>query len=337
MVQMVYTASGDATLGSAASWMAEEFPDIWKAVYTRHIEVPGNYVGPKALAVSLGSGIAQVKMGMSRVANTASIAGVLARHNYPTYYVSAALAEAIGHSHAPKNMTWAEMHWPFDGVVFMLPRGFLREPGGGDVPIIGAVCYMPDKPVAIPGVKGAVSSRVVSPRVDVFWTTTAELTAMEDCCFPMDALLEPDPSWIQNATINTCKEFGADPSRLSPASFSSRIAGLVANFMLVKESRKELVEPGRNTGKRLKSGVPIHTPTMLGPRYEILIRKPKTTPGAHYTELGWRAGYWGQRRIGVGRGEVRRVLVDPYIAYSSGLVDGARSVEVSDTSGPEAK
>jgi hypothetical protein len=80
-----------------------------------------------------------------------------------------------------------------------------------------------------------------------------------------------------------------------------------------------LYESGRRTPKRLKTGVPIYTPTMLGPKYVIRQRNPKAPPtGAHYTLLKRRAGHLRRTHIGVGRKDVKIALIDPYIAYSAG-------------------
>jgi hypothetical protein len=296
-------------------------PEAWRRIYTKHIDGPGNYMGYKAVALALvGTVTTAMRAALNKQgeSNGAIIAGVLERYNFPVYHVSESLFQSMARTHPPAGMTWNDMHWPFDGLIFMVPRGTLYEPesiGGGEIFMMGVVRLMANEELLIPGTKIGVRA-MAEDRIMVFWSIKPFGLTMQDTCFPATQALEPDASWMDARTIMREPDLGA----LAPGDFASMMAGMVANFMLVMRARPELVEKGRRTEKRLASGVVIHTPTFLGRHYQIMRRAAGPVTGAHFTELRWRAGHFRRQHYGSGGVAVKEVLIDPYIAYGAGLV-----------------
>jgi hypothetical protein len=104
------------------------------------------------------------------------------------------------------------------------------------------------------------------------------------------------------------------------------MSGLCANFLLLMQARRQLVEPGTRTKRVLKSGAPVHNPTWIGRNYQVVRDQQKKTPtGAHFTEIGWRAGHYRNQHYGPKGAEVKLVLIDPYVAYVRGLVQEEKS------------
>jgi len=311
----------DVTLDIAADLLREFIPDIWRAVNVKYIEAPATHHGFKSIAVALASAIGETVIARRQLSpsnNIAAVAAVLERHNYPTYYLSAALFEALKRSSPPKDMTWAEVEMPFPGVVFMLPRGSLREPGGAEITFVGVVRCEADAVLTAPGTTFKISTRSEPSRASVFWSVGNSMVS-QDCTFPVTQPLEPSPEWIASTTEHWKDFLPADEPTSVPAEFSSYVSGLVANMLLLKAARPTMVEPGGPTGRRLKSGVPIHRPTFIGRKYEAA-RRERAEAGGKFTELDWRCRHFRRQHHGPQGREVKIIWVEPYIAYVRGLV-----------------
>jgi hypothetical protein len=228
--------------------------------------------------------------------------------------------EALKRTHPPKTLLWRDVFFPFPGQAFMLPRGAVQAEGG-DVLFI-AVCKNP---------KGTVihlpRGFKVTPRKEDMYTVTwatGNCIEVSDVSIPEDQPLEPDPTWIESAT-NRYRHALRVELTIDPR-ISSYMSALAANLMLVMQARKTLVEgeaiPRGKPAAILRSGIPSHPPSWLGRNYQILRAHTKHTPtGAHFTELDWRAGHYRVQHVGPkGEGQVKTILIDPYIAHSRGLV-----------------
>lgn len=320
--------ASDFTVDSAAELMQKLVPDVWKAVYTKHIDNPGSHYGFKALAVAFSGAILETYSERGKkagaAANIAAAAGVMQRHNYPTYYVSKPLLSSMMHTHPPKDMTWKGVTFPFPGVAFMVPRNMLFEPGGEEIMLVGATVTNVGDTITVPGTKIKVSGQKgdgtpwEEARITIFWSVRPGLV-VQDCTFPVSQLLEPSPGWIDEHT-EKWRELTQYPLDGPTGTFSSYMAGILANLLLVMSARPILVEQGSNTRKRLKSGLSVHSPTFLGKKYEIIRQTKAIATGAHFTELGWRSGHLKVQHFGKESQESKIIFIDPYIAFTRGLV-----------------
>lgn len=309
-------------VSTCAKALQERFPSTWKRMFTKSIDSPGKYYSYKAIPVAFTSAIEEAREQSQQPrldSNGGMIAAVLERHDFPTYYVSSPLMEAMKRSQPPKQMKWEEITLPFPALTFMLPRGALSEPefpGSGELMAIGVAKFEANETIRIP----TTNLNVKSPlsRICVFWIVGPAGLTINDTTFPAEHPLEPLVEWIEDANIK--KGF---PDSGPVTRFSSQMAGLVANLILVMEARKEWIEPGSKLiRKPTKSNIEIWSPTFIGRNYAILkkdLSKDKDSK-AHFTELGWRAGHFKRQHHGAKREQVKTIFVDPYMAFTRGLV-----------------
>ena len=63
-------------------------------------------------------------------------AALLLRYEVSTYYVSRELLAAAVRTELPDDMVFDAIPFPFDALVFMLPKGAVRHPTDGDCPFL---------------------------------------------------------------------------------------------------------------------------------------------------------------------------------------------------------
>jgi hypothetical protein len=63
-------------------------------------------------------------------------AALLLRYEVPSYYVSRKLLAAVLRTEPPDDMVFEAIPFPFDALVFMLPKGTVRHPTEGDCPFL---------------------------------------------------------------------------------------------------------------------------------------------------------------------------------------------------------
>ena len=306
----------------AANILEQARPALWKRMNTKFINNPGTHVGFKYVAVTLASAIIDNEHDKlpDLSNNLGACAAILEKYNFPTYYVSKPLLESMSHTHPPKEMKWDDVFLPFDGMIFMVPMNTIFEqPSNKQIVMLGICKFKANSEVKIPDTKMTVNMKGPEDRISIFWVVQEDLVT-QDCTFPVSQPLEPSAGWIEEQTqkyldFNGMKDAGAD------SNFSSYLAGIVANLILVMQARKPLVEPGQSQLKVLKSGVPIYSPTYIGRKYTIIrqVDRPTESTGMRFTELGWRSGYMRTQHFGKQNAQSKIILVDPYIAYTKGL------------------
>ena len=310
------------SLDKIADAIQRTYPELWRQCYTKHLDAPGNYRGFKAVATTLASAIIETNMyarAQKLVSNGGLIASMLQKYDFPCYFVTEPLLQAMLRTHPPAGSTWADINFPFDSLVFMIPRGLLKEPGGQAIYALGVGHIGPANLQAdIPDWARKQGGHNYA-RAFVFWMMEPAGCGLHDCTFPLTQSLEPDPAWIDAATAQQV-EAGNIPDALVSGDFASHMAGIAANLLLVMQARPELVERGGATRKRLgKSGAPIHTPTFIGRKYATEMRGPKPEASGHFTELRWVAGHMHKYWVGKGRTESVIRWIEPYIKYGAGL------------------
>lgn len=297
------------SVNAVAEMMEQDFPETWKLMYTKSIDSPAGFYSSRALAVGLTGAIEECRNGgQSLESNVGIIAGLLEQHNFPIYYVGAPLIEALKHSHPPDNIQWKDVKLPFISLCFMLPRGSVFEDteiGGNEVILVGVAKFPPGASLHIPTFGTAIVPS--EGRISVFWTVGPSGIIVNDVTFPPDHFLEPMPEWIdKNKTYN----------EYMSGKFCSRIAGLVANLVLVMEARKELIEHGSRISKSKREGKPDRwLPTFIGRKYAVL-HKGDEDPAGKFTELGWRCGHFKRQHFGPKNEQVKTIFVEPYIAFT---------------------
>jgi hypothetical protein len=321
------TNSPIITVDQTAKLIAEKYPVIWKRINTKFINNPGTHAGVKPLNVALASACIefhsymQGKPNKSTVStNIGAVTAILERYDFPVYYVSKPLLNSIMHTRPPIQFKWSDVFFPFDALSFMIPLDAIQEqPSNGKIFTIGVCKLKGNSSVIIPGTNTKISMNGIEDRICVFWCVQEGLI-LQDVTFPVSQPLEPSPGWIEEKTTEYIDVNGMNTSNGPNAAFSSYIAGIVANLLLTMQARKELIESGSKSNKILKSGSLIYSPTFIGRKYQVIHKKiDDYSPGARFTELGWRSGYLRVQHFGKNNQEKKIILIDPYIAFSKGL------------------
>ncbi len=305
-------------VGAVAKMMEEKFPETWRRINTRSVQSPSTHWGHKIVPVGLVGAIEEARAAVGNLyeSNVGLIAGILEDFDFPTYYVSGPLMEALKRSHPPEGLTWADLTLPFPACCFMVPRGSLvePEPTRGQIACVGYAWFPANVELSIPTL-GKRHQPLPESRISVFWILGPSGVEVQDSTFPEHHALEPSAEWIDEKSV--------DRNFVGPAGeYASWVAGLVANFVLVMEARKELVEPGERIFKSPREGRPdVYSPTFIGRNYQILRKESaeKSDRKAQFTELGWRAGHFKRQRFGARREQTKTIFVDPYVAFTRGL------------------
>ncbi len=327
----------DCKTDTLASVVIERYPQLWRRAYTKHYDAPGVYRSMKYVAVQFAMGelgLAYNKAtGSEMVSNVPVLFKLLEEYDWPTYHVHASMFAAMRRTHPPQGKTWNDVALPYPATIFMLPKGALYMP---KLSILDDSERIPIVYVGIARISRArfkFRSEYGEPdgmdRMCVFWSAdTPSGPVSHDCCFPMSQALEPDPDWINAATCKQ-EEDGFDSETVVDARYTSALAGVLANLLLLRSARPEYVEAGAATKKKLGSGTRVHLPTFIGRRYVVRVdRGAGSSSGRHFTEIGWRAGAWKDQPHGPARTLRKSIWVEPYMAHVRGLVAGERAGDV---------
>jgi hypothetical protein len=302
------------TVDQAADFFRKNFSNLWRQVYTKHIDAPGNYYNFKLPAVTICAAIAESKLNKSAIAsmNIAYSSAVQAKWDFPTFYVSAELLKSLQHTHPPTNMKWKDVARPFDGMIFMLPKGAIKEPSGKEVNFIGFAYFE--------------TAMADGPGVVIYYGVDSGLQLQSFGC-AADKELEPEVGWINSRTEYwdaTRPPEEHDKIARPPAEFLSYLSGLTANLLLLMTARPELVEP-KHTGPRkwlAKQNVESVPARFIGRKYEVRREQPTVDAAGHFTKLIWRAGHFRIQHHGAKNEQTKTIWIDPYICNGAGLVIG---------------
>lgn len=306
-------------VNAIAKIMEEKFPKTWKRMYTKSIDAPGNFYSSKSLAVGMTGSIEEIRwkfeQGKQLESNAGTLAGFLEVYDFPTYYVSGPLIEALRRTRPPDDFTWDQLELPYPALCFMLPRGSLKEPvehGGADIILIGIARFPKGKRLYVPTV--GYIEELPEDSISVFWTCGPSGIVVNDSNFPPSQQLKDLAQWVDERTPE-------DRGYVGPrGDFAVNIIALAANLILLMQARQEFIEPGRRLTKQRLGKVDQWSPTFLGRNYTVLRRgEPKVEAQGHFTQLGWRAGHFKRQHFGPKNEQVKTIFVEPYIAYTRSL------------------
>ena len=113
-------------------------PDLWRRCYPRIYEAPGGYHSPKLPAYQLLAIAQKIRHGYRGDTDTVEMAWAcrLVEKRVLTYWVSCDLADAVRQTVPPVAFDWHGSRLPFEGAVFMLPKGLIRHPDYGDASFV---------------------------------------------------------------------------------------------------------------------------------------------------------------------------------------------------------
>jgi hypothetical protein len=293
---------------------AHSYPEIWRRLNTKAIDNPGSHSGFKSVAAIVAQGISAMINGNSDFQVFATCAAPLEKHDYPTYYVSRPLTDALKHTAPPPNMTWADVAFPYDAIIFMLPNdAIVNLNDGGRIPFLVVV----RKPIGEQRILGT-NLRIGNDeeRISICWPeykVTGEF--MGNVTFSPTETLKVPLEWMRSAPLLSGQAGEGDDET------ASYLTALASNLLLLMTARPEMVEPGGKTKqKRQSSGLFIQRPTWLGRKYETVYEQSDGPATGHFTELGWRSGFLRRQHFGAGNKQEKIIWIEPYMARCKKLV-----------------
>jgi hypothetical protein len=126
------------------AYLEKEHPNWLRALMPRHINAPAEYWPQKVLAISSAKATMQNYVSIQEhqtrpnpaLTAVQGQAALLLRHDVPSYYVSRELLAAALRTELPDDMVFEAIPFPFNALVFMLPKGTVRHPTDGDCPFL---------------------------------------------------------------------------------------------------------------------------------------------------------------------------------------------------------
>jgi hypothetical protein len=222
----------------------------------------------------------------------------------PTYFVEPALLQALSQTNLPKELTLTDIHWPFDAILFVLPKNCIKAPHGE--PLYLGIARNPAGHQTV----GFKDKDSISTSVDTL-TTFAFLTGEQmygfshpinetyviqaenapdlDYFVPFEIPLEDAPETI---SIEFRKQDLPDADKV----FSRLAIKLALQLLLVTAARPELIElervlrPAKMSKGVQKKG--LFKPHILGFKYKLKYEH-SIIGGHHESPINhWRAGHW---------------------------------------------
>jgi hypothetical protein len=321
----------DLPLNPTVDQLAKEIerlqPQLWKQLYTKIIQPPNGYSSPKlpaiAIAVSMMEGAHQRKKNKNSLAagsatNIQGTASLLMQYDFPTYYIGRELLRSLIHTKPPEEL-WQDIPLPFSAMTFMLPEGFIREPHTGNSVNFLSFGRLPYR------TRGEVFA-FGNPDIDRIniWYGVNNGIDLQSVVFPVNQKLLPSTDWIQKATDHYSQVTTElwDKNKASNE-FLAYIAGLVANLILIKQARPELVsEKGSGHINTAKNGNKFYRPIWIGEKYKSQRETGVLAVEAagHFTELRWRSGHWRMQHHGPGNKQTKVIWIESFLAHGGNLV-----------------
>lgn len=121
-----------------ADELEKQYAKAFKAAYPRKIVVPSGYADPKAYSATLvGDLLVTQDPRMRATAHLTAYLGAMAliANKVPTYFVAPEFALAVANTDLPGDFKFAELRWPLNAQIFVLPDEFVAQYYGN--------CYAP--------------------------------------------------------------------------------------------------------------------------------------------------------------------------------------------------
>jgi hypothetical protein len=125
--------------------IAESAPLAFHAAHPRNIVPPSGYFNPKHYASTLVGDLLVVRdPAMNQLPHLTAYmtALTLIANKVPTYFVAYEFAQAVANTELPRDFKFAEIKWPLDAQLFVLPDQFVMQYYGCYAPFM-ALCRCP--------------------------------------------------------------------------------------------------------------------------------------------------------------------------------------------------
>ena len=251
---------------------------------------------------------------------------LLLRYDVPTYYVSRELLAAAVRTELPDDMVFEAIPFPFDALVFMLPKGTVRHPTDGDCPFLALTRTSKGQSLSLP--IPALDFQLTTDR-DAVPLTTYMPEAKFNVTYYKSVPLIPGATIKQAFQQASSVPFSlfiddqvADNEEgidLSAEDFVDKLWLLSITLLLIMVSGENLIEHGGLEKKRKpKSGegkpMEFWSPNFLGRLYESAFGSEAGNRSASTQRLHWRRGHIKSQPHGPGHSLRKVIWIRPYRA-----------------------
>jgi hypothetical protein len=299
-------------------------PDLWSCCYPRIYEAArcGSYYSPKTAARQMMSIALKIEAGyIGQIEQTEmSWACRLAQYRVPLFWIGRDMAEAIKQTVPPMAFDWLNEHLPFDGIVFMIPKGALKHEteSEGEATFVSFVRTKQRQTLPTIAKSGPHTWEIINDCFSVFAHTSgghlihwnfphkyyplAELGKLDEQLRTFD-----DPKFQHLSGLPMQLEMTHEDNR-----FMARVTHMVFGTLILMLARPDLVTTQRLLKRIQKRGErprEFWSPNVIGDTYKIR-RVPISLGGAHASpRWHWVHGFYKPRlaeRVG------HPVWVEPY-------------------------
>jgi hypothetical protein len=303
-------------------------PHLWAVCYPRIYKQPaGNHwCSPKIVSLQLFATVAahaelEHRLGRVGVERTKEsndyefqVASHLLHYRLPLYWLTPALAEAIGKTRSNIEIDWWNMKLPVDAGVLMLPRGILVHPQDGDILWIAWAKMQPGVAYPSPFNKEGGYSLVNGGIILLCYAECGYLTHWN---IPLD--LTPERIMLEDierqSTSTHASLFHHVEMTDADRGMATRIAHYVFMTAMVLEDRPALLRPAVLEKRVCRKGeVPreFWSPNVLGEGYRIR-EAPSAPTGEHRSPiLHLVRGFWKEQAHGPAWSLRTARWIDPY-------------------------
>jgi hypothetical protein len=288
--------------------LIEKFlPGAMDLFYPRKYAAPGGYTSPKvparmfAMTTSRPDIFARALDGTpfaGTVTDQVAAAGLrLAQFKMPTFWVARDLAEAAVHTAPPETLKLADVKFPLDALMFLLPENSF-DPPGQKASWIGVACNETVKHNRlVTFVSGGLGPTYVV-------TLNPEQPLSQFDAMPFQT---PHPETGEDVAGLTTPEDGA---------FTRRMCHLGTTLLMLMNARPELVVVDTPSDSEIGNGGragrnKLFRPNWVGRDYRVV---RKSGEGTHASPtLHWRRGHWRHQAFGPQRRERKDIWIEPCI------------------------
>lgn len=280
----------------------QQAPQVWSLFYPRIYRDSDRYCSPKIPAAAMTSAVDMALtpggMKISRPVQWIFLAAdKITQYDVPFLFIAPELLDAAMRSNPPENTKWTELKLPYEGAVFMLPKGSFKDSEGKSYDFVG---YCRRRPGDKVGSKFASLSNVrfadVTESCFVAFTMASDGEGfLLECALNEDMTQYIEVGDVENMIPKNKFELELSTSE---SELVSKLMNIVFRVSLALEARPSLLSPGSFEKNHKKDqNLEIWTPTIIGRDYRY--QRTELMGGTHVSpRMHWRRGHFRRQAVG---------------------------------------
>ena len=311
--------------------LIDRSPEAFKLFMPRRYVPPAKYVPPSyyGLTAAASLGILNSANENVTIIDYRAIIYQMVNLGMPSYFVAHDFGLAVSATDPPDDMTIADIQWPLDAMVFMLPEDLSFKLFKRFVPYI-ACCKLPPEGLDVPpsiqrlvphakGIRyeGDQGGMVIHGVVIVNEHPLDYSCAASSGRLIKDVVTDsrfkevaPDEPWFEKIK----ESFTVTPEE--DVFLINRMTAFICGLLLAIDSLPQLVEAGGlERPAKVKKGVEheaLWHPNFIGRKY--VIQREQSLGGSHASpRMHWRRGHYRNQHFGKLRSQTKRIRIEPVL------------------------